>query len=147
MLDGSTTLSHLIIPFGAAASLVALTSYLKSRGFPNRPKLPYPPGPKGLPLVGNILDLPRDMHIWEGFTQMAEAYRTSTVVISAEFNLIRCAETEVMHLNMFGASIVVLNSSEAIADLLDKRSAIYSDKVATRIAFLRPGPNALITSP
>ena len=34
-----------------------------------------------------------------------------------------------MYLNMLGTNIVVLNSSEAIADLLDKRSAIYSDKV------------------
>ena len=77
MLDDSTVLSHLVIPLGAAASLVVLTRYLRSRGFPGQPKLPYPPGPKGLPLIGNILDLPRDMHIWEGFTQMAEAYRTS----------------------------------------------------------------------
>jgi len=34
-----------------------------------------------------------------------------------------------MYFNMLGTDIVVLNSSEAIADLLDKRSAIYSDKV------------------
>ena len=34
-----------------------------------------------------------------------------------------------MYLNMFGTDVVVLNSSETIADLLDKRSAIYSDKV------------------
>lgn len=30
---------------------------------------------------------------------------------------------------MFGTDVVVLSSSETIADLLDKRSAIYSDKV------------------
>ena len=34
-------------------------------------------------------------------------------------------------MNMLGTNLVVLNSSEAIADLMDKRSAIYSDKVAT----------------
>ena len=38
-----------------------------------------------------------------------------------------------MYLNMFGTEIVVLNSSESIADLLDKRSAIYSDKVTTAL--------------
>ena len=32
---------------------------------------------------------------------------------------------------MLGTDLVVLNSSEAIADLLDKRSATYSDKVPT----------------
>ena len=36
-----------------------------------------------------------------------------------------------MYLNMFGTEIVVLNSSESTSDLLDKRSAIYSDKVTT----------------
>jgi len=36
-----------------------------------------------------------------------------------------------MYLNMFGTDVMVLNSSETIADLLDKRSAIYSDKVTT----------------
>lgn len=36
-----------------------------------------------------------------------------------------------MYLNMFGTDVMVLNSTESIADLLDKRSAIYSDKVIT----------------
>ena len=36
-----------------------------------------------------------------------------------------------MYLNVFGTDMVVLNSSGSIADLLDKRSAIYSDKVVT----------------
>jgi len=36
-----------------------------------------------------------------------------------------------MYLNVLGTDLVVLNSSEAIADLLDKRSAIYSDKVTS----------------
>jgi len=36
-----------------------------------------------------------------------------------------------MYLNVLGTDLVVLNSSEVIADLLDKRSAIYSDKVDT----------------
>lgn len=39
------------------------------------------------------------------------------------------AETDIVYLNMFGADIVILSSSEIIADLLDNRSAIYSDKV------------------
>ena len=82
MLDDSTLLSHFAVPFGAAVSLAALMGYLRSRGFPSQPKLPYPPGPRGLPLVGNMLDLPRDMHIWEGFTQMAEAYRTPIIFAS-----------------------------------------------------------------
>jgi hypothetical protein len=36
-----------------------------------------------------------------------------------------------LYFNMFGTDLVALNSSKVIADLLDKRSAIYSDKVTT----------------
>ena len=148
MLDDSAILSHLIVSFGAGVSLVALTGYLKSRCFPNQAKLPYPPGPRGLPLVGNILDLPRDMPIWKGFMQMAETYRTSTVLAFRwTHNLIPRAETEVMYLNMFGTNIVVLNSSEAVADLMDKRSAIYSDKVAASITLLWSTSNAIVAPP
>ena len=77
MLGDSKTAFHLVIPFGAAVSVVALTRYLRSRCFSNQSKPPYPPGPKGLPLIGNMLDLPRNTHMWEGFAQMVEAYRTS----------------------------------------------------------------------
>ena len=41
-----------------------------------------------------------------------------------------------MYLNMFGTGVIVLNSSETIADLLDKRSAIYSDKIALCITLV-----------
>ncbi|KAF9648948.1 cytochrome P450 [Thelephora ganbajun] len=115
MLDDSKILSHLVVPAGVTISLIALTRYLKSRDSLNKVKFPYPPGPKGLPLIGNALDLPRSIPIWEGFAQMAETYGTST--------------TDIMYLKMFGTDVVVLNSSETIADLLDKRSAIYSDKM------------------
>ena len=39
------------------------------------------------------------------------------------------ADSDVLHLSFLGSDHVVLNSSEAISDLLDKRSAIYSDRV------------------
>jgi len=38
-------------------------------------------------------------------------------------------DSDVLHLRFLGSDHVVLNSSEAISDLLDKRSAIYSDRV------------------
>ena len=38
-------------------------------------------------------------------------------------------ETDVLRLKLPGMEIVVLSSTQAISDLLDRRSAIYSDKV------------------
>jgi len=37
---------------------------------------PYPPGPKGYPIIGNVFDFPKD-HIWEGFTMMAQEHGES----------------------------------------------------------------------
>jgi hypothetical protein len=39
------------------------------------------------------------------------------------------SETDVLHLNVFGDDKIILNSNEAVSDLLDKRSAIYSGRV------------------
>ena len=80
MLDDTKILSRLAIPLGAAVSLIALARYLKSRDSLNKSKSPYPPGPKGLPLIGNMLDLPRDIPVWEGFAQMGETFRMSMVL-------------------------------------------------------------------
>ena len=80
MFDDTKTISSLAVPVATAVSLIVLAKYLKSRHSPSKSKFPYPPGPKGLPLIGNTLDLPRGVPIWEGFTQMAEKYRTSMVL-------------------------------------------------------------------
>ena len=84
MFNDSKTLFHLVIPVGVTVSVVALARYFRSRGFSNQPKPPYPPGPKGLPLIGNILDVPHDMYLWEAFTQMAALHRTSMASLSGE---------------------------------------------------------------
>jgi hypothetical protein len=41
-----------------AYAVVAVVLSLLLRKKRSSPKLPYPPGPKGLPLIGNILDIP-----------------------------------------------------------------------------------------
>ncbi|KAF7345607.1 Cytochrome P450 [Mycena venus] len=69
-----------------------------------------PPGPKKLPIVGNLFDIPADRP-WEAYQQW-----------SKDFN------SDIIHLNVAGASIVVLSSMEVIRDLLDRRSSLYSDR-------------------
>jgi len=53
-----------------AASLAILLRW-RQRGA-SRP--PYPPGPRGYPLVGSVLGVPRNVPIWKGFTSVAEKF-------------------------------------------------------------------------
>jgi len=41
-----------------------------------KPTLPYAPGPKGYPVLGNVLDLPMSIPIWENFVSLANKYGT-----------------------------------------------------------------------
>ena len=41
-----------------------------------RPALPYPPGPKGYPILGNVLDLPMNAPLWENITSLTRHYGT-----------------------------------------------------------------------
>ncbi|TFK50520.1 cytochrome P450 [Heliocybe sulcata] len=71
--------------------------------------LPLPPGPKPLPLVGNVLDIPLKQ-MWLAATGWAKQYG------------------DVVYVHVFGVALVFLNTTDAAFDLMEKRGAIYSDK-------------------
>ncbi|KAJ7484013.1 cytochrome P450 [Mycena galericulata] len=79
-----------------------------------RTSLPRPPGPRGLPLVGNLFQLTDDS--WNLFTKWKADYGP------------------IVHINLGGQEVVVLNSFPAAAELLEKRSAIYSDRPTLFVA-------------
>ena len=41
-----------------------------------RSSLPYPPGPKGYPILGNVPDLNTSVPLWEGITSLANHHGT-----------------------------------------------------------------------
>ncbi|KIY44622.1 cytochrome P450 [Fistulina hepatica ATCC 64428] len=71
--------------------------------------LPLPPGPPGLPLIGNIHKNPKH-NAWEMHSKWSDLYG------------------DVICLHGLGQHLVILNSLEAAKDLLDKKSAIYSNR-------------------
>ncbi|KAG7095320.1 hypothetical protein E1B28_006085 [Marasmius oreades] len=68
-----------------------------------------PPGPKPVPILGNILDLtPREL--WLRATSWAKVYG------------------DITYLHVFGQPLVFLNTPRIVFELLDRRGSLYSDK-------------------
>ncbi|GJE96529.1 cytochrome P450 [Phanerochaete sordida] len=85
------------------ASAYLFSTYLRRR-------TRYPPGPKGLPVLGNIFDVPVD-YPWIGFRAHGKQLGS-----------------DVVHYEVPGMYLVVLNSLDAVGDLLEKQSNVYSDR-------------------
>ncbi|KIK57867.1 hypothetical protein GYMLUDRAFT_736512 [Collybiopsis luxurians FD-317 M1] len=71
---------------------------------------PLPPGPPGLPLVGNVLNAPSSFE-WVKYAEWAKEY-----------------DSELIFLRVFGTGMLALSSREDAEELLEKRSAIYSNR-------------------
>lgn len=84
------------------------------------------PGPKGWPIIGNVLDMPSS-HEWLTFSKWAYTF-------GREDHCSLCAKLtdallgDIVVLDIFRQRIVLLNSVEQAVNLLEKRSATYSDR-------------------
>ncbi|GAB1310101.1 O-methylsterigmatocystin oxidoreductase, putative [Madurella fahalii] len=74
-----------------------------------RPPRTLPPGPKPVPLLGNLHQLPKSLQ-WLHLYHWSKKYGP------------------VMHLSMGGQPLVILSTHQAAHDLLNRRSARYSDR-------------------
>lgn len=91
------------------------------------------PGPSGWPIIGNLLDMPTKNE-WLRYKEMCEEHSMSFFAAVGGHVLSNMnAESDIIQLDVFGTSIVILNSLEAITDLLEKRSSIYSTRCASLI--------------
>ncbi|KZT39769.1 cytochrome P450 [Sistotremastrum suecicum HHB10207 ss-3] len=102
----SSWLSRLITAALIINILYTFVAWSRDR---NARHLPLPPGPVGKPIIGNLLQVPRERE-WLTFIEWGKQFGP------------------LIYLNLFGQSIVVINSRAVATGLLDKRSAIYSDR-------------------
>ncbi|KAJ7167338.1 cytochrome P450 [Mycena crocata] len=69
-----------------------------------------PPGPRPLPIIGNLLDIPQHEQ-WLVYREWSHRY-----------------QSDVIHMNVFGTDLLVVNSAQAASALFGQKSAIYSDR-------------------
>ncbi|SJK97106.1 uncharacterized protein ARMOST_00356 [Armillaria ostoyae] len=95
---------------------VVVVRKLYSRRLNNSLGLPYPPGPTPsiVPFVGNIYDMPIKEE-WFKFTEWGKQYGPLVM------------------LEVMGQKMCIINTIRAATDLLDARSAIYSDRPQMRM--------------
>ena len=110
---------------GATLLLSLFLLVIKLRRDEQRPES-LPPGPKGLPFVGNIYQLPLvDQH--KCFTQWGAQYGQYTQPYSdsvTNFPLLG----DVVYARFFQQPVIILNSAQSAIDLMEKRGAKYSGR-------------------
>jgi cytochrome P450 len=81
-----------------------------------------PPGPRGWPILGNMLELRGDLPVWHVFDRLKNQYGP------------------IVYLNFAGQDVVLLNTKEVATELLDHRSFNYSDRPKITVADYLGGP-------
>ncbi|KAG8947342.1 hypothetical protein FRC04_010790 [Tulasnella sp. 424] len=105
-------LNSLVVDVCIIGAVLALGSYLRHRVVMrsrNPQGLPYPPGPRQLPIIGNLLDMPRS-HYPLTHTKWLREYGPLTYLVA------------------MGQPILVINSFDMAKDLLDKKSSNYINR-------------------
>ena len=84
-----------------------------------------PPGPKGLPIVGDVFHITdRD---WLASPARRDEYGDIHTP-NASRNRLIFLSGEMMYISALGKRVVIINSQRIAVDLLEKRSNIYSDR-------------------
>ncbi|KAF9237544.1 cytochrome P450 [Melanogaster broomeanus] len=94
------------VSWTSASLAVAVVLYLLKRIYTSKA---FPPGPTPIPVLGNLLDIPRDRP-WLTLARWGKQYGN------------------IVSIQVFGRRMIILNSSEHAIKLLEKRSANYSGR-------------------
>ena len=90
-----------------------------------------PPGPTGWPLIGNLLDVPIE-YSWHAFAKWAERWGELCSIepfVQLQFTEIDPPFTgDLMSIVLLGQPMIIINSYKHAYELLERRSAIYSDR-------------------
>ncbi|KZV63206.1 cytochrome P450 [Peniophora sp. CONT] len=99
--------------------LVLASAWQRLKAAKARESVPLPPGPPGLPIFDNLLDIPK-ANEWITYRDWSIKYGC-----------------DLIHFSSFGVHTIVVNSTRAASELFEKRSAMYSDRpVVTAVKYI-----------
>ncbi len=116
-----------ILSVGAILGLIVLYTarYLAS------PYRKLPPGPRGYPIIGNLLELGGGQ--WLKFSEWQKKYGQFATYSFCPY-LSSSLPGDIIYLNAAGQPVIIINSPKAGVALLDRRAAIYSDRPRNIVA-------------
>ncbi|KAJ7127635.1 cytochrome P450 [Mycena epipterygia] len=106
-----------------AAAALSLCYYMYTR----KSTMPLPPGPKGWPIIGNVLDMPKS-HAWKTFARWGDIYGG------------------IMSITLLGQPFVIINDPEIATEILEKRGSVYADRPTLEMANMSGWDRALSNS-
>ena len=106
--------------------LIALALHLVTRLAWKRRTL-LPPGPPGWPLIGNLFDFPTHAP-YKTFGAMSKTYGKSICASHKYICVTHATLGPIISFRVLGTRYIVLNSHKATVDLLEKKSAITSNR-------------------
>lgn len=114
-------MSTFLVLVAAAIAFFLLRSWSKNRN------LVFPPGPKPVPMLGNIFDV-RAKELWLVAREWAQQFGMSLLLLCTKHSTHEDAIGDVTYLHIFGQGLVFLNTSKAAFDLMERKGSIYSDR-------------------
>jgi len=120
----AVTYPYCLLTIALVLVFVGLTTVQDSRR--NSGRLPYPPGPKGYPFIGSLLEAPTEKP-WLTYAEWGETYgeQLGTPGLRGSYQFL---PGDMVFFKVLGQPILILNSVKRTNDLFEKRSSNYSDR-------------------
>ncbi|KAF9477123.1 cytochrome P450 [Pholiota conissans] len=110
-MNGGGFPSSAALPIAGALLALVVVRQLIAWWTQSMQRLPYPPGPKPKPIIGNLFDFPTN-DLAMRYHEWGQKYNSN-----------------ILHAGALGNHIIVLNSLEDAEELLERRASNYSDRL------------------